>query len=670
VSIKPLCRSSILFFMMKLYVLGQFCRSILALGKRKVNTVSFIGLRERTANINHHRSFSSYMSSPSEESNKSKQKSKVEVDDRLSDSGTKQQEQQLTFLPPQQIEQQQIMEIDGLQQELQNAAVDIAKVQSEIDVVEEELVIVQRDIEDIEEKLENNMRSKTLDDNTKMYYLERLKDLRDKRNYLWDERKYWWDKRKYLWDKEKDLRDEENILLQLQLEQQQTNQSHNHPSVLPKTTSNDEHIKMEIRQLKDAVDQIQASQRATPQISASLLGNNAINHLKENGCFLAYSCFSPADMDKRSVLTLAQQEHLLACETEHQVVAFITPYLEELVQELENYVVVNSEECKWLEVGDDAPQKPDLFVGHEAVVTYRSPFQHNDTKLASMRRPTDKFGMLTHWKLRSCIGMTCEAKQTIDNEGFGQIINYGSHICRNRCRVGDDGPELSKFMLFDKKEFWLIIVTRRFPSSVTTCQWTTPGSFDLIRNFVVKSNLMRVLDQACEHFQVRVVVDETTPNGGSGVFLGAGAFGFVFRVKRVGDEHSHCLALKICVSGHTGSFDNVRRLDFEYGKMRRANDACPNIVIGVEEGGFQRFVDKNNEEVGAALLMSQVGKSYSDLPPKYIVDSLKELHYQNILHGDARLANVVNVNGNPMWIDLCASEFAASSIYFNMELEQ
>jgi hypothetical protein len=89
-------------------------------------------------------------------------------------------------------------------------------------------------------------------------------------------------------------------------------------------------------------------------------------------------------------------------------VAFITPYLEELVQNLEHYVVVNSEEQPWLEVGNDSRpeyrQKPDLCIGHEAIVTYRTPCQHNDPKVTSMRRPTFKFGKLTHWKLRSCIG--------------------------------------------------------------------------------------------------------------------------------------------------------------------------------------------------------------------------------------------------------------------------
>ena len=97
--------------------------------------------------------------------------------------------------------------------------------------------------------------------------------------------------------------------------------------------------------------------------------------------------------------------------------AFVTPYLEELVQDLKHYVVVNSEEYPWLEVGDDAPskyrKKPDLFIGHEAIVSYRTPCQHKDTNVTPMHKENYRytFGKLIHWKLRSCIGTTIEAKQ-------------------------------------------------------------------------------------------------------------------------------------------------------------------------------------------------------------------------------------------------------------------
>jgi hypothetical protein len=93
--------------------------------------------------------------------------------------------------------------------------------------------------------------------------------------------------------------------------------------------------------------------------------------------------------------------------------------------------------------------------------------------------------------------MTVESKQKIENASFGQIINYGRHICYHGYGVGNDGLEKTKMMLFDKNEFWLIAVIRGYVSNVTTCYWTTPRSFDLIRDFIKKPKLMTVLDQAC-----------------------------------------------------------------------------------------------------------------------------------------------------------------------------
>lgn len=154
------------------------------------------------------------------------------VDDRLSDSGKKHQEQpldpqvpvpsfkisqsqrqkhqeqQLSLPPPQQHEQQQ-KEMKGLQQERRNVAADIAKIEQKIDIVEQNIKV-------IEEKLESNFSSNALNDKSEMYYLDKLKDLREERKDLREQGKN-------LRDKEKDLRNEARILLQLQ---QQTNQSH------------------------------------------------------------------------------------------------------------------------------------------------------------------------------------------------------------------------------------------------------------------------------------------------------------------------------------------------------------------------------------------------------------------------------------------------------------
>lgn len=194
-----------------------------------------------------------------------------------------------------------------------------------------------------------------------MYHLNKLEKLINDKNALRDEKKALRDEKKDLRDKEKDLRTKEQILLQ-----QQTNLSHSRPSLHPnsRSNSNDRHSSMtDIQKMKEALKQIEASHTAPPQASPSILGGDAIDHLKRNSRFVEFKC---DDMEKRSVLTLDQQKSLEGCQTEQQVVAFITQYLEKLVQELEHYVLVNSEYNPWLEVGDDAlsknSKKPDLFI--------------------------------------------------------------------------------------------------------------------------------------------------------------------------------------------------------------------------------------------------------------------------------------------------------------------
>lgn len=87
--------------------------------------------------------------------------------------------------------------------------------------------------------------------------------------------------------------------------------------------------------------------------------------------------------------------------------------------------------------------------------------------------------------------------------------------------------------------------------------------------------------------------------------------------------------------------------------MLRAHEVCPHEVMGVEEDGFAVFHDD-----GGALVMSEVGEHYSKLNPQSIVESLKTLHNNGIVHGDARLENVVSVDNKPVWIDFAGATYS------------
>ena len=392
------------------------------------------------------------------------------------------------------------------------------------------------------------------------------------------------------------------------------------PPLHPNTVTNE-------HKLDQILEAVQKTDRATPQYSAAYVGNKVNKRLVEDGRFVIFE----EKVGEESVLTAEQVEELSRATNEHHVVAYITPFLEEIVKDTASCSVFNSEEYKWIQTSSETSvynEKPDLLIIHPAFANSKHPFQcERDEALKSMRRNTDKFGVLSQWRLRDFIGLTCEAKQKIDNGGFGEVINYGAHIC-----FGEHGAVATRLMLFDKQTFWLVESVRGEVASVVTSRWLDHGSKHLLRDFVRQPALAKLLNDACEHFNLVVKSDS---------FLGAGAFGFVFRAQRV-DGAS--VALKVALDTH------AQRLETEKAKILRAKKECPDEVIGLEEDGFHTF------EGGAALLLTKVGDHFSKLSPQSIVDSLQRLHDNGIIHGDARLENVVSVDGKPCWIDFADSD--------------
>jgi hypothetical protein len=377
---------------------------------------------------------------------------------------------------------------------------------------------------------------------------------------------------------------------------------------------------------------VQKTDRATPTYSAAHIGSRIRKRLLADGRFSDFE----EKTGEPSVLTAEQVRELDNMQNEHQVVAYITPFLEESVTGTAGGSVFNSEHYKWIQTSYENcayNDKPDLIIIHPAFLTSKPPFKcEKDQTLKGMRRSGDKFGALAAWKLRDFIGLTCEAKQIIDDEAFGEVVNYGAHICYD---ADGHGSVSARLLLFDKNEFWLVESVKGAVASVLKSGWLVPGSKHILHDFVRQPTLAKLLNVACKHFNVTV---------GSDSFLGAGAFGHVFRAQRV-DGAS--VALKIALNLEK----NVQRLGIEVSRTLRAKQACPDEVVGLEEDGFATFDDD-----GADLLLSNVGEHFLELSEQSIVDSLQRLHESGIVHGDARPENVVCVNGKPRWIDFADSD--------------
>jgi len=499
----------------------------------------------------------------------------------------------------------------------------LAEVQSEISTVKADIDRVEADIDRVQaaiDRVEGKLEQENLSEIDVAYWREEKKQLRE-------EKKLWIEKEKLLREKENQLREEKK---------------QGRPPLYPQTATNKD---MELdRKLSMILDSMSLD-RATPRYSAAHVGRLEKDRLQSEGLFKKFV----GKDGEESVLSADQVAELATASNEHQVVAYLTPHFEDLVRSIEtvNYSVFNSEEYKWIETNPETSvynEKPDLIICDPAITKAKPPFKiTDDPVLQQMRTETFKYGVLSHWKLRDFIGITCEAKLKIDNKGFGEVINYGAHLC-----FGKHGSQTTRLLLFDTTMFWLVHVVKGTVGSVETCKWLDPGSKNLLRDFIRQPALPKLLLEARQGLRLTVQSDS---------FLGAGAFGFVFRAVR--EDDGSMLALKLAL----GEGESVVRLETEADSMRKASEKCPHEAMGVEKEGFVKYHN------GAVLLMSRIGEGYWKLNPQDIVDSLRTLHKNHIIHGDARLDNVVCVDGKPCWVDFMDSRFFLGPFGMQVELE-
>ena len=472
----------------------------------------------------------------------------------------------------------------------------------EIRSVEGEIQGVTREIEAVTQELN----ALNLSDEDKRYFRQEKDRLRQEKDRLRQ--------------KEDRLRQKELILLQ-----------RSSPAVLsiPEDDALGEKFMSDRKLLEDLHRNIVKRDRATPQITPASHGRHESQRLEREGKLKTFTSIQ----GESSILSPDEVIEFSKLQTEHQMVAFITPHLEMIFRQNNesSTVVVNSEEYKWLRTSDDTNfnQKPDLFVCHKAIYEARAPFNTGDNTLKKMRRSTDVFGVLANWKLRRFLHVVCEAKQGIGYSGLGETINYGAHLC-----FEEDGPVTVRLVLFDPKEFWLIECVKGVATSIEKCCWSQCGSFSLFRNFALRDPLIEALDDACKEF--KLTVDENS-------FLGQGAFGVVFRVQ---NRKGKYLAMKIV----SDEGDHVKHLKMQAEITINAKEKCPDYIVGIESNGILHYENK-----AGVLLQSDVGDHYSTLSGKQIIQALAALHSENILHGDCRVENIVNLSGKARWIDMRAA---------------
>ena len=249
-----------------------------------------------------------------------------------------------------------------------------------------------------------------------------------------------------------------------------------------------------------------------------------------------------------------------------------------------------------------------------------------------------------------CVGAILEAKfrGQLTPAHLGELVKYHRLIPRG-CRG----------MLFNERQFWLYISMDGYPVRLVKCTWATPGAGDLIRSFFNDEPpppppFVVVLRRLLLTLRLR-----PAPKDGT-AFLGAGASGRVFAVQHNSEEESpHPMALKVVVA-HEGWHQDLSR---EFDALQAASKlGAP--VIPVVEGSLQLGDD------GGGFLLARCGRPF---PTGKIgrtacndaFAALASLHGYKVLHGDARLPNLLLVDREARWVDLSRASVAPAGQEIN-----
>jgi hypothetical protein len=328
---------------------------------------------------------------------------------------------------------------------------------------------------------------------------------------------------------------------------------------------------------------------------------------------------------------------------------FMTPHLARLFP---NRTVVNSENYQWLQTHANKrslDQKPDFFVCNASFYAPRIPGV-DTTKGATLDDARNvqggefRFGVPADWKLRDAI-VIISSKMKLRPSALGEVLSWHQWL-------GGDKPR--RALLFDTKKFQLIESDGRVVTQVVEGEWTAGGSLAYIQDFFPLSP-WDAIEQVCSGLGVSAA---DPLSGGVSGFLGAGGSGRVISVLDKSDTRTRRgtpLALKVVLA------ENADSIRYEFDRLKQHADACTCQLLARPASTL--FVDGplhgyTMTPLGVAVNREML-RAGSFPSTAEVFDALVALHAHKprpIIHGDARLANLLVVDGTRLvWIDMMTS---------------
>ena len=354
----------------------------------------------------------------------------------------------------------------------------------------------------------------------------------------------------------------------------------------------------------------------------------------------------PAVLDAAAVQVLAD------CQSETELVKCLTPVLWRLRvagdggDDACHCVLVNGENCRWLDnlvspLRPDMRLKPDLFVAPRMCVKERAGTDKQGSGDCFI------FGGLAHRHLQrdGCVREVFEAKlDPLMLAHLGELVKY-HRLIPGECRG----------MVFNGSQFWLFASFDGHALKLVRGTWAAPGSAHLVRRFFDDQApppppLLPLLRQLLSTLRLC-----PAPVGGS-AFLGAGGSGRVFAVQsnEPATRRAQRMALKLVPAAASATW--LGDLTHEFKALQDA------AALGVPVVPVVADSLRVLEGVGGGYLLDRCGVPFDATASLAACSAafvaLSALHARAVVHGDARLPNLLLVDGRAAWVDLSAGVLA------------